>query len=244
MIHNQFRAGLRDGLPIALGYFPVSFTFGMLAVSGGIPALQSVLISLTNLTSAGQFAGLTVIAAGASLAEMALTQLVINLRYALMSLSLSQKLAPGVTLLQRCVIAFGNTDEIFAVASSKPGLVGPHYLYGLILGPVLGWTSGTWAGAVASGLLPAAVQSALGVAIYGMFIAIVVPPMKISRPICVVVAVALGCSCLFAWLPVLKGVSAGFSIIFCTLIAAGAGALLFPLGEPVESSPQPEEVNA
>lgn len=236
MYHNSFRTGLRDGLPIALGYFPVSFTFGMLAISQELPAFQAVLISATNLTSAGQFAGLTVIAAGASLLEMALTQLVINLRYALMSLSLSQKLDSRVTLLQRCIVAFGNTDEIFAVASSKPGTIGARYLYGLILGPVLGWTGGTLAGAVASGLLPAMVQSALGVAIYGMFIAIVVPPARQFRPVLAVVLIALALSCGFAWLPVLRQVSAGFAIIFCTVLAAGAGALLFPLEEKEEEA--------
>lgn len=236
MYHNSFRTGLRDGLPIALGYFPVSFTFGMLAISQGLPAFQAVLISATNLTSAGQFAGLTVIAAGASLLEMALTQLVINLRYALMSLSLSQKLDSRVTLLQRCIVAFGNTDEIFAVASSKPGTIGARYLYGLILGPVLGWTGGTLAGAVASGLLPAMVQSALGVAIYGMFIAIVVPPARQFRPVLAVVLIALALSGGFAWLPVLRQVSAGFAIIFCTVLAAGAGALLFPLEEKEEEA--------
>lgn len=236
MYHNSFRAGLRDGLPIALGYFPVSFTFGMLAISQGLPAFQAVLISATNLTSAGQFAGLTVIVAGSSLLEMALTQLVINLRYALMSLSLSQKLDSRVTLLQRCIVAFGNTDEIFAVASSKPGTIGARYLYGLILGPMLGWTGGTLAGAVASGLLPAMVQSALGVAIYGMFIAIVVPPARQFRPVLAVVLIALVLSCGFAWLPVLRQVSAGFAIIFCTVLAAGAGAILFPLEEKEEEA--------
>ena len=232
MYHNSFRAGLRDGLPIALGYFPVSFAFGIQAM--GIPAFHAVLISLTNLTSAGQFAGLGIIASGAGLLEMALTQLVINLRYALMSLSLSQKLAPTVTLLERCAVAFGNTDEIFAVASSKPGSLGARYLYGLILGPVIGWTGGTLTGAVAGGLLPAMVQSALGVALYGMFIAIVVPPARKLRPVTAVAGIALVCSCLFAWLPVLKQVS---SVIFCTLIAAGLGAALFPVQPEKEAQP-------
>lgn len=237
MYHNGFRAGLRDGLPIALGYFPVSFAFGIQAVGMGIPAFHAVLISLTNLTSAGQFAGLGIIASGAGLLEMALTQLVINLRYALMSLSLSQKLAPTVTLLERCAVAFGNTDEIFAVASSKPGSLGARYLYGLILGPVIGWTGGTLTGAVAGGLLPAMVQSALGVALYGMFIAIVVPPARKLRPVTAVAGIALVCSCLFAWLPALKQVSSGFAVIFCTLIAAGLGAALFPVQPEKEAQP-------
>ena len=161
MVHNKIKAGLRDGIPIAAGYFSVSFTFGMLAVQDGISPFHAVLISLLNLTSAGQFAGLTVIVSGASLLEMALTQLVINIRYALMSVSLSQKLAPSVKTFQRMMIAYGNTDEIFAVASSKPGSVGSRYMYGLIFLPVLGWVGGTFTGAVASTLLPAAVISAL-----------------------------------------------------------------------------------
>ena len=121
MVHNKIKAGLRDGIPIAAGYFSVSFTFGMLAVQDGISPFHAVLISLLNLTSAGQFAGITVIVSGASLLEMALTQLVINIRYALMSVSLSQKLDRSVKTFQRMLIAYGNTDEIFAVASSKPG---------------------------------------------------------------------------------------------------------------------------
>ena len=161
MVHNKIKAGLRDGIPIAAGYFSVSFTFGMLAVQDGMSPFHAVLISLLNLTSAGQFAGLTVIVSGASLLEMALTQLVINIRYALMSVSLSQKLDSSVKTFQRMLIAYGNTDEIFAVASSKPGSVGSRYMYGLIFLPVLGWVGGTLTGAVASTLLPAAVISAL-----------------------------------------------------------------------------------
>ena len=178
MIHNKMQRGIRDGIPIAVGYFSVSFTFGMMAVQSGISPFHAVLISLLNLTSAGQFAGLTVIVSNASLMEMALTQLVVNIRYALMSVSLSQKLDDSVKMRSRLLIAYGNTDEIFAVASSKPGTVGAKYLYGLILLPVLGWVGGTLAGAVASTLLPGTVISALGVALYGMFIAIVVPPAQ------------------------------------------------------------------
>ena len=177
-MHNNIKEGLKDGIPIALGYFSVSFTFGMLAVNSGMAPLHAVLISLFNLTSAGQFAGLNVILSGASLLEMALTQLVINMRYALMSLSLSQKFDSCVKTRHRLLIAYGNTDEIFAVASSKRGSVGQYYMYGLILLPVLGWVGGTLTGAIASTVMPAFVRSALGVALYGMFIAIVVPPAK------------------------------------------------------------------
>lgn len=231
MVHNKIKAGMRDGIPIAAGYFSVSFTFGMLAVQDGISPFHAVLISLLNLTSAGQFAGLTVIVSGASLLEMALTQLVINIRYALMSVSLSQKLDSSVKTFQRMLIAYGNTDEIFAVASSKPGSVGSRYMYGLIFLPVLGWVGGTLTGAVASTLLPAAVISALGVALYGMFIAIVVPVAKESREVLIVVGAALVFSTAFYYLPVLQEISSGFTIIICTVAAAGIGAVLFPVKE-------------
>ncbi|HIV37934.1 MAG TPA: AzlC family ABC transporter permease [Candidatus Blautia stercorigallinarum] len=231
MVHNKIKAGLRDGIPIAAGYFSVSFTFGMLAVQDGMSPFHAVLISLLNLTSAGQFAGLTVIVSGASLLEMALTQLVINIRYALMSVSLSQKLDSSVKIFQRMLIAYGNTDEIFAVASSKPGSVGSRYMYGLIFLPVLGWVGGTLTGAVASTLLPAAVISALGVALYGMFIAIVVPVAKESREVLIVVGAALVFSTAFYYLPVLQEISSGFTIIICTVAAAGIGAVLFPVKE-------------
>lgn len=234
MIHNKIQRGIRDGIPIAVGYFSVSFTFGMMAVQSGISPFHAVLISLLNLTSAGQFAGLTVIVSNASLMEMALTQLVVNIRYALMSVSLSQKLDDSVKMRSRLLIAYGNTDEIFAVASSKPGTVGAKYLYGLILLPVLGWVGGTLAGAVASTLLPATVISALGVALYGMFIAIVVPPAKEHKEVRTVVLIALALSCAFYYLPVLRQVSSGFTIIICTVAAAAVGAVLFPLKEGEE----------
>lgn len=231
MIHNKIQQGIQDGIPIAVGYFSVSFTFGMMAVQSGISPFHAVLISLLNLTSAGQFAGLTVIVTGASLIEMALTQLVINIRYALMSVSLSQKLDDSVKLRSRFLIAYGNTDEIFAVASSKPGTVGEKYLYGLIFLPVLGWVGGTLAGAVASTILPETIISALGVALYGMFIAIVVPPATEHREIRIVVILALILSAAFYYLPVLKQVSSGFMIIICTVVAAAIGAVLFPIKE-------------
>ena len=163
---------------------------------------------------------------------MALTQLVINIRYALMSVSLSQKLDSSVKTFQRMLIAYGNTEiDIRIVASSKPGSVGSRYMYGLIFLPVLGWVGGTLTGAVASTLLPAAVISALGVALYGMFIAIVVPVAKESREVLIVVGAALVFSTAFYYLPVLQEISSGFTIIICTVAAAGIGAVLFPVKE-------------
>lgn len=231
MIQNSFAKGLGDGLPIGLGYFSVSFAFGISAVAAGVPVWGAALISMTNVTSAGQFAGLGLIAAGAPLAEQALTQLVINLRYALMSLSLSQKLAPGIGVLERLLMAFLNTDEVFAVASSQEGAVGRRYFYGLMIAPYLGWSLGTVLGAAAGSILPAAVQSALGIAIYGMFLAIIVPPAKKLPAVRRVLGMAVFLSCLIAWTPLSKVIGSGFAIILSTLAAAGAGAALFPREE-------------
>ncbi|MBC8571164.1 AzlC family ABC transporter permease [Zongyangia hominis] len=230
-IVNSYTKGFRDGVPIALGYLSVSFTFGMMAVSLGLPVWGAVLISMTNLTSAGQFAGLSLIVSGAPMVEMALTQLIINLRYALMSLSLSQKLDKSVNTFERCLIAFGNTDEIFAVSSGQKGAVGKRYMAGLITAPYFGWALGTLIGAAASTILPASIRSALGIAIYGMFIAIIIPPAKHLKSVRIVLLFSVGLSCLFAWAPLLRSVSSGFVIIICTILAAAFGAKFFPIEE-------------
>lgn len=229
LVVNSFRLGLKDGVPIGLGYLSVSFTFGMMAVAAGLPVWAAVLVSMLNVTSAGQFAGLPLLAASGSCIEMALTQFIINMRYALMSLSLSQKLHRSVNLLDRVLIAFCNTDEIFAVASSKKGEVGKRYLYGLILMPYFGWAFGTLIGAAASSLLPAIVQSALGIAIYGMFLAIIIPPAKHFRPVLKVVLFSVLLSCIFRFTPGLREISGGFVIIICAVSAAGLGAFCFPV---------------
>ena len=228
---GSLRQGIRHGIPIGLGYLSVSFAFGMKAVGDGLTVLQAVLISMTNLTSAGQIAALPLMVGGASLAEMALTQLTINLRYALMSLSLSRKLDGSMGTLQRLIFSFANTDEIFAVASSQPGKVGKHYLYGLMLAPWIGWSLGTFLGGAAGTLLPAFVRTALGIAIYGMFLAIILPPARKSRPVRFVVLVAVGLSLCFRYIPGLNTVSSGFAIIICSVLAAAAGAWRFPAEE-------------
>ena len=228
---GEFRKGLRLGIPIGLGYLGVSFAFGMKAVSAGITVLQAVLISATNLTSAGQVAALPLMASGASLTEMALTQLTINLRYALMSLSLSRKLDGSMGTLQRLVYSYANTDEIFAVASSQPEKVGKFFLYGLMVMPWLGWTLGTLLGAAAGTLLPEFVRSALGIALYGMFLAIILPPARKQKPVRAVVAAAVLLSVAFRYIPGLSSVSPGFAIIICAVAAAALGAALFPVKE-------------
>lgn len=226
-----FLQGIRHGIPIALGYLSVSFAFGIQAVAGGLSPLQAVLISMMNVTSAGQLAGLTLMLQDGSLMQMALSQLTINLRYALMSLSLSQRLDGSMTTLHRMLFAFCNTDEIFAVASSQPGKVGKWYLYGLMLTPYFGWALGTWLGAAAGTLLPQFVRTALGIAIYGMFIAIVVPPVREKRAVAVVVALAAGLSLCIRYIPALSFIGSGYAIILCAVIAAGVGAALFPVEE-------------
>ena len=230
----SFRDGLRDGLPIALGYLSVSFGFGISSVGQGLSWRSATVISLVNLTSAGQVAGVAIIAAMGSLGEMALAQLVINIRYLLMSISLAQRLDGGFTLPHRFFVSFGITDEIFAVASSKPEIVGPKYMYGLILGPVIGWTLGTLLGGVAGEILPAAVNAAMGIAIYAMFVAIVIPQARSDRGVLVCAAIAVALSCLMRYVPALSRVSGGFAVIICAVLAASSAAVLFPVADEAE----------
>lgn len=230
-MNKLLRQGIRHGIPIGLGYLSVSFAFGMKAVGDGLTVLQAVLISMTNLTSAGQIAALPLMTSGAGLAEMALTQLTINLRYALMSLSLSRKLDGSMGTVQRLIFSFANTDEIFAVASSQPGKIGKHYLYGLMIAPWIGWSLGTLLGAAAGTLLPAFVRSALGIAIYGMFLALILPPARKRRPVRFVVLTAVALSLCFHYIPGLNTVSPGFVIIICGVLAAALGAWRYPAEE-------------
>ena len=233
--NNNFKKGIIDGLPICFGYLSVAFAFGIFAGKNGLSILEALAISMTNVTSAGQLAAVPIIASGGTLIELAITQIIINLRYALMSVSLSQKLGKSVNMLDRFIIAFVNTDEVFAVASSNKLNVGKKYLYGLILTPYLGWSLGTLLGSVAGDILPQSVTSALGLAIYGMFIAIVVPSMKKSRATtgCVLTAIFLGC--MFRYLPMLKSVPQGFVIIICAVFASALFAFIAPHSEEAEN---------
>ena len=226
---NAYRTGVNRGLPVGVGYFSVSFGFGAMAAAQGIRALDATLISMTNLTSAGQFAGLTLILAAATLWELILTQLVINSRYALMSLALSQKMGQRIGILPRLFIAFFNTDEIFALAMAEKAPLTVPFMLGLGTTPILGWTAGTLCGALAGSVLPASIRVALGVMLYGMFIAIVVPPARQEKPVLITVILALVLSCLFTWVPGLKEVSAGISIVICTVAAAAICAWLHPI---------------
>ena len=231
---NEYRTGVSRGLPVGMGYFSVSFGFGAMAVSQGLRVFDATLISLTNVTSAGQFAGLTVIVAMATLWELILTQLIINSRYALMSLALSQRMGQRIGFLPRLVIAFFNTDEIFALAMAREVPLTVPFMLGLGTLPILGWTLGTLCGALAGSILPVSIQAALGVMLYGMFIAIVVPPAKNDKAVLAAVILAMTFSTLFTLVPLLKQVSAGISIVICTVAAAAICAALFPIPEEEE----------
>ena len=207
-----FARGVRDGIPIGLGYLSVSFSFGLLAVRAGLPVWTAVLISATNLTSAGQLA----------------------MRYALMAISLSQKVDESFTPLERALAAFGITDEIFAVAASQTGTFGAQYLFGLIVMPFLGWTGGTLLGAAAGNILPEAIKAALGIALYGMFIAVVVPPATQDRGALIAALGAAFLSCCLTYIPAFAGVSQGFAVVICACVAASVAAWLHPLPEDEE----------
>lgn len=225
---REFKKGIKSGLPIGIGYIPVSFTFGFLAVSGGLPIWVAAVISLTNLTSAGQFAGTNLIFAGAGYLEVALTTFVINIRYMLMSLSLSQKLERKTGTLARLVMAFGITDETFVVGSLRQGTLTAPFMLGLILMPIAGWNLGTLMGGCISALLPQALQNAMGIALYAMFIALIIPAAKASVHVLCIICIAVAVQCGLKYIPVCSFLSDGFRVIISTVTAAGLGAWLFP----------------
>jgi predicted branched-subunit amino acid permease len=228
---TDFWEGFRDGIPIALGYISVSFAFGIMVTRNGLPPWIALLISMSNLTSAGQFAGTGLLLAGAGILEIAVTVFIVNIRYSLMSFSLTQKIAKKTTFFERCLISFGITDEVFAIASQRPQHIKPAYMGGLIFGPFWGWSLGTLLGATAGSLLPPAWLSALGVALYAMFIAIVTPSAKRFVPVCAVAFAAIALSCLLRYTPGLSRISGGWRMILCALIASGIGARCWPVSE-------------
>ncbi len=229
MKRNEFFNGIKDGIPICLGYFSVSMAFGIAAIKGGIPSWAAILTSLTNVTSAGQFAGVNIMLELGSLFELAITTLIINMRYFLMSLSVSQKVDSSMKLWQRLLVSFGITDEIFAVSMRHTRPLTAVYMAGLIITPVLGWTMGTAAGAIATTVMPEALSSAMGIALYGMFIAIVLPPARENKNVFIAVLMAVCTSLLFYYAPVLKNISGGWTIIIITLLVSSLCATLFPI---------------
>lgn len=224
----DFKEGIKDGLPICLGYFSVSMAFGLTVTENGLPIWAAVLMSLSNLTSAGQFAGATILIEHGSLIELAITTLIINMRYFLMSIAVSQKLDQDFNTPKRLVASFGITDEVFAVAIRRSKELSFVYMLGLIMTPILGWTFGTLSGAIASSLLPKSIASAIGIALYGMFIAIVIPPSKADRKILYAVILTIIVSGLINFTKILSG---GWAIIVITLLVSLVSAYLFPLKE-------------
>ncbi len=232
---NKFKKGLKDGIPIAMGYLSVSFTFGIMASSAGIPPAIAVLISMTNLTSAGQLAGLNIISSGGGYFEIALSQLIINMRYALMSVSLSQKFDSKISTFKKCLLSFGNTDEIFAVSMNQKEEINEKYFLGLMFLPYIFWTLGTLLGCLSGNFLPKSVISALSIALYAMFIAIIIPPAKTYKPVAIVLTISIILSCIFKFAPILNKISSGFSVIIIAIISCVIGAFLFPIKEENEN---------
>lgn len=228
---KEYYNGLKKGIPIALGYLAVSFAFGVYSCKCGMTPLVSIIISLTNLTSSGQFAGVTLISEVASYLEIGLTVLLINLRYSLMSISLSQKLDSSCVTYKRLLFGFGVTDEIYALAITEEKKLSPSFMFGLITLPIVGWTSGTALGVFFNELISTRVANAMAIALYAMFIAILIPEIKKSRKVFLVALVALGLGVFFYYVPFFKEISFGFKIIIITILAATFGALMFPIKE-------------
>ena len=226
---SYFVKGLKDGVPIALGYLSVSFGFGILAAAGGLSAWMATIISLTNVTSAGQLAGLNIIIACGPMIEMVLSEFIINIRYALMSITLTQKLDDTFTTSRRMLCSFAMTDEIFAVAASQKGKITARYFYGLMLLPILGWVVGTFLGATAGNILPDSLKNAMGLMLYAMFIAIVLPPSTKSRAVAVCVSICAVLSIIIRYVPVFSFITPGFAVIICAVIASLFAAWRFPV---------------
>lgn len=227
---SNYTRGLKAGIPIALGYLSVSFTFGIIAISYGLSWWQTLIISMTTVTSAGQFAGIGIMLHPGQYFQMLISQITINIRYSFMSISVGQKADERFTGLSRWILGFMMTDEIFAVATQEES-VSRSFFAGLATLPYLGWSVGTLLGAILGSILPDRLMSALSLAIYGMFVAIVVPEMKKSRPVLIVVVLAMLLSCAFHYMPFLSSISSGITITIVAISAAVVGAILFPVDE-------------
>lgn len=229
MKKQEFLDGVKDGVPICLGYFSVSMAFGLTAVLSGMPVWAAILISMTNLTSAGQFSGVKQLLAHGSMIELAFSMFIINIRYFLMSLSVSQKANSDMNVFKRLAVSFGITDEIFAVSVRRESAVSATYMAGLISVSYLGWVGGTVFGAVATSVMPEVLSESMGIALYGMFIAIVVPPAKKQKNVMVTVIFAAVLSFVFAYAPVLSKISSGWATIIITVVVSAVAATMFPI---------------
>ena len=229
MKQKEFFQGIKDGFPICLGYFSVSMAFGLTAVLSGLPVWSAIIMSLTNLTSAGQFAGANILVENGTFIELIITTLIINIRYFLMSLSVSQKVQQNLTIKERLAISFGITDEVFAVSMQRKHSLSSIYMAGLIITPVLGWTTGTTVGAIASQFMPQILTNSMGIALYGMFIAIIIPPARENKNITYAIALSVILSITFEYLPLLSKISDGWAIIMITVFVSALAATFFPV---------------
>lgn len=233
---NWYKRGIRDGIPIMLGYFAVAFTLGIVAKNAGLTPFQTFLATALTNASAGGYAGFTLIAENATYLDMALTTLIVNARYLLMSCALSQKLSQKTSTLHRMLVAFDVTDEIFGISSTVEGTLNPYYNYGAMTVSIPGWATGAALGVVMGNILPQSVVSALSVGLYGMFLAIIIPPAKKSKIISVIVVISMTLSFAFSKLPVISSLSSGFRVIILTIVIALTAALLFPIKEEDENA--------
>lgn len=233
---SWYKKGMRDGIPIALGYFAVAFTLGIAAKNAGLTAWQAALAAALTNASAGGYAAFTLIASGAGYLEMALTQLIVNARYLLMSCSLSQKLKPDTALRHRLLVAFDVTDEIFGISVAVKGTLNPYYNYGAMTVAIPGWALGTFFGVLFGNILPLRLVSALSVGLYGMFLAIIIPPAKQNKVITGIIIISMALSFMFSAIPLLKGISSGLRVIILTAAISLGAALLFPVKEEEDAA--------
>ena len=230
--HNKvLREGIRDGIPIGLGYLAVSFSLGVAARNAGLSAFQGFLVSLLNNASAGEYAGFTVIAANGAYFEIFLMTLIANARYLLMSCALSQKFSPDTPLIHRIFVGYDVTDEIFGITIARPGMLDPFYSYGAILIAAPAWAGGTALGVIAGNLLPTRAVSALSVALFGMFLAVIIPPAKKNRVIALFVLISFAASFAATYLPLISQLSGGTRTIILTVLISAIAAILFPVNE-------------
>ena len=242
-IKKEYLRGVSAGVPIGLGYLSVSFTFGIIAITMGYTWWQATLISFLTVTSAGQFSGIKTMLSPGHFVEMIVSQLTINVRYSFMSISAGQKAAESFRGIKRWLLGFFMTDEIFAVAV-REDVINTAFFSGLATIPWFGWTFGTFAGAVFGNILPEKLLSAMGVALYGMFVAIVVPEMKKVKAVMYVVFAAVALSCLFYYAPYLKEIPAGFAVSICAVVAAVVGAIFFPVREEDSNELEDKDLSA
>lgn len=231
---TAFIEGMRNGIPIGLGYLAVSFSLGIAARNAGLSAFQSFAASFLCNASAGEYAGFTLIAANAAYIELALITLIVNARYLLMGCAMSQRMNPKTKLGHRLLMGFGITDELFAIAISRQGYLNPYYSYGAMLMSVPFWATGTALGTIAGNLMPLRAVSAFSVALYGMFLAVIIPPARKDKIIAGIIVFCFAASFCAAYLPMVSGISAGVRTIILTVVISACAAILFPKKQPAE----------